>query len=488
MAEFDLKIDKSKFTCKFGSYCFAKSSNIADQTLQPRAQEYRRRLSGMTRPLSGADIFKLPRTKGFYVSRKYDGEFAMLFFDGEHLLSINAGGTTRVGLPAFKEAETLLKKAKVKSCVLGAEIYLPDLPAKVLPIHYVVSILRTPKSKAELERLALAVFEVIEVGGKQPGSIEENFKLLDKWFGKGKLVHTVEYEVADSLDEVTELFNKWVLGEGSEGLVVRHDRAGWFKIKSRHNLDVAIIGFSEGTEGRKSMLHDLLVAVMRDDGTFHELGRVGGGFTEDVRKEMIRDLRKRTAPSDYVAVNNDYVAYEMIKPGPVIEISCLDLIPERSKGGPVNRMVLEWDGKRYSALERMPIVSMISPQFVRIRDDKEAAVEDVNIRQISDLAKIPDVTKPAQEAKQQPSELLKRSVYTKTMKGNKMVRKLLMWKTNKEQDEQFPAYIVYLTDFSPNRESPLERDIKIASSLDIAKKQFGNLAKAKFVGGWVKVE
>jgi hypothetical protein len=136
----------------------------------------------------------------------------------------------------------------------------------------------------------------------------------------------------------------------------------------------------------------------------------------------------------------------------------------------------------------MPIVSMISPQFIRIRDDKEAAVEDVNIRQISDLATIPDVTKPAQEVKQQPSELLKRSVYTKTMKGNKMVRKLLMWKTNKEQDEQFPAYIVYLTDFSPNRENPLERDIKIASSLDVAKKHFDKVAKAKFVGGWIKVE
>ena len=54
-------------------------------------------------------------------------------------------------------------------------------------------------------------------------------------------------------------------------------------------------------------------------------------------------------PSDYVAVNNDYVAYEMIKPGPVIEISCLDMITERARGGPVNRMVLDWDGKRYSA-------------------------------------------------------------------------------------------------------------------------------------------
>ena len=488
MAEFNIKIDKSKFTCKFGSYCFGKSANIEDQSLQIRAQEYRRRISGMMRPLSGNDIFKLPRTRGFNVSRKYDGEFAMLFFDGEHLLSINANGTVRIGLPMFKEAEALLKKAKVKSCVLGSEIYLPDLPAKVLPIHQVVSILRTPKSKEELDRLSLAVFDIIEVNGKQPGSTEEVYKLLKKWFDKGKDVHMPDYEVADSLDEVTEIFNKWVIAEGSEGIVVRHDRAGWFKIKSRHNLDVAIIGFSEGTENRKGMLHDLLVAVMRDDGTFHELGRVGGGFTDDDRKQFVKDLRKRTAPSDYVAVNNDYVAYEMIKPGPVIEISCLDLIPERSKGGPVNRMVLEWDGKRYAALERMPIVSIISPQFIRIREDKEAAVEDVNIRQISDLVKIPDVTKPAQEIKQQPSELLKRSVYTKTMKGNKMVRKLLMWKTNKEQDELFPAYIVYLTDFSPNRENPLERDIKIANSLDIAKKQFELLAKAKFVGGWVKVE
>src|SRR5216110_1605327 len=107
-----------------------------------------------------------------------------------------------------------------------------------------------------------------------------------------------------------EAFTDWVIGEGAEGLVVRHDRAGWFKIKSRHNLDVAIIGFSEGTDNRKGLLHDLLVAVMRDDGTFHELGRVGGGFTDDDRKEMVKMLRKRVVPSDYVAVNNDYVAYE----------------------------------------------------------------------------------------------------------------------------------------------------------------------------------
>lgn len=485
----DLSFDKSKFTCKFDGYCFGKAANITDTSIQPRAQEYRRKMSSSMRAIPGTDILKLPRAKGYIVSRKYDGEFAMLFFDGETIMSSNAGGTIRVGLPAYKEAEKLLKKAKVKSCVLGAEIYLKDDPTPAQRIHQVVTILRDPKSKKELERLAIAVFDVVELDGKPVTAAEDAFKLINKWFDGGKSAHAAENVVADTLDDVTNIFNSWVIGEGSEGVVLRHDRAGWFKLKSRHNLDVAIIGFTAGTENRKEMLHDLLVAVMRDDGTFHELGRVGGGFTEQGRKDLLKELRARVVPSDYVAVNNDYVAYEMTKPGIVIEISCLDLIPERSNGGPVMRMVLEWDGKRYNALERMPIVSMISPQFIRVRDDKEADAADINIRQINALVEVPRVTSPAKEKKErsEPSELLKREVYTKTMKGSKMVRKLLMWKTNKKDETQFPAFVVYLTDFSPNRANPLERDIKIAHTERIAKKQFDDLAKAKFVGGWQKV-
>lgn len=437
--------------------------------------------------VAGTEAFRIPKTKGLFATRKYDGEFAMLFFDGKDILSVNPGGTVRVGLPAYVEAVKLLKKAKVKSCVLGGELYLKDEPSQAQRVQQVVRILRSPESEKQLERIGLAVFDVIEHEGEEIDSTPAVYKLLDKWFKGGKKAHSAEYIIADTSDEVMEAFTEWVIGEGSEGLVVRHDRAGWFKLKVRHNLDAAIIGFSEGTNDRKGMLHDLLVAVVRDDGTFHELGRVGGGFTEEGRKELAGMLRRRIVPSDYVAVNNDYVAYEMIHPGPVIELSCLDLIPERARGGPVNRMVLEWNGKRYAALQRMPIVSMISPQFVRLRDDKEASVEDVNIRQISDLVPVPDVERPAIEAKSTPSKLIRREVYTKTMKGNKMVRKLLLWKTNKEDEGQFPPYVVYLTDFSPNRENALERDIKIAHTEKKAKEQFDQLAKKKFVGGWEKV-
>lgn len=437
--------------------------------------------------MSAEDAYRLPKSKGYVATRKYDGEFAMVLFDGEKIISVNPGGTVRIGLPCYDEAEKQLKKAKVRSCILGGELYVMDDTSKSHRVQHVVGILRTPSSKARLEKIGLAIFDIIELEDEPVEATAKVFELLKKWFGKGKLAHVVEHKPADKVDTIMEMFTEWVIGEGAEGVVVRHDKTAWYKIKVRHNLDAAIIGFSEGTDDRKGMLHDLLVAVMRDDGTFHELGRVGGGFTDDDRRSIADEMRKRVVPSDYVAVNNDYVAYEMISPGPVIEISCLDLIAESTRGGPVKRMVLDWDGKRYSALIRMPLVSVISPQFIRMRDDKDANVEDVNIRQVNDLVEVPDVDKPAHAGEAPPSELLERTVYTKVMRGNKMVRKLLMWKTNKEDRNDFPGYVVYLTDFSPNRQNPLERDIKISNTEKGAREWFKRLAEKNFVSGWEKV-
>lgn len=482
----NLDFDKKKFTCKF-DYCIGKAADLADPSLHVKSQDYKRRVSGITRAVSSEDAFKIPKAKGYFVSKKYDGEFALLFFDGKTLISVNPGATVRAGLPCLEEAESLLKKAKVKSCIFAGEYYVRTGATKGHPVQQVVGILRSPSSKKEVERVGLAVFDVVQLNGEAVTSVSKVFDLLGKWFGKGKTVCVVEHQKVDTTDKILEAFTEWVVGEGAEGVVVRHDSAGLFKIKTRHSIDVAIIGFSEGTEDRKGMLHDLLVAVMRDDGTFHEFTRVGGGFTDEDRREFVKTLRKRVAPSDYVAVNNDYVAYEMIKPGPVIEISCLDMIVERARGGPVNRMVLEWDGKRYKALSRLPLVSVISPQYIGMREDKEATVEDVNIRQVNDLVKVPQVEKSAHIEKAEPSKILERKVYTKTMKGNKMVRKLLLWKTNKEDQLDFPAYVVYLTDFSPNRQNPLERDIKIASTEKMARKLFDALAEKNFIGGWEKL-
>ncbi len=480
-------INKRKLTCKRGDYCVGKAVDLADPFWQAGAQEYRRKLSASMRPLAAHEIPDLPRAKSLFVEKKYDGEFTYLFFDGDALVSVNPGGTVRLGLPCYKEAEILLKKAKVKSCILAGELYALGELGSRNKVQEIVKLLRSPSSEAELKRIGLAVFDIVNANNKAVETASETFKLLDKWFAKGKLVTAAEHITASNSDGVSDAFTNWVIGEGAEGIVVRHDRLGYYKIKLRHNIDAAIIGFSEGTEKRKGMLHDILVAVVREDGTFHETARVGGGFSEEDRRIIFDELKKRIVPSEYVAVNNDYVAYEMIEPGPVVEVSFLDLIPESSKGDPVKRMVLDWDGKQYSALSRMPLVSVISPQFVRIRDDKEANVEDVNIRQLTNLVKIPDSDKPARAKAKAPSKLLERTVYKKTMRGASMVRKLLLWKTNKEDTGDFPGYVIYLTDFSPNRIEPLQRDIKISNNEKTARQLFTEMAEKYFVGGWEKV-
>jgi len=482
----DLSFDKKKFSCKFG-YCTGSAIDLADPSLHVKSQDYKRRLGAGMKTTSAEDVLRLPKAKGYVVSRKYDGENAMLFFDGEKIISVNPGGTARVGLPAFDEAADLLKKAKVKSAILGGEIYVREGATKAHPVQQVVRVLRSPPSKDALDKLGVAIFDIVDFDGKAVEETAKVYELLTKWFGKGKTANVVEHEKADKVETIMERFTDWVIGEGSEGVVVRHDQAGWFKVKQRHTLDVAVIGYSEGQDDRKGLLHDLLVAVVRADGTYHELTRVGGGFTEEDRRAFAADLKKRIVPSDYVAVNNDYVAYEMVRPGLVIEISCLDMIAERARGGPVKRMVLEWDGKKYAALLRMPLVSVISPQFIRVREDKEAVTDDVNIRQVSDLVDVAESQKNAHADDDPASEILERTVYTKVMKGNLMVRKLLLWKTNKTDRDDYPGFVVYLTDFSPNRQNPLEREIRISNTERTAKRIFDRLAAKNFITGWEKV-
>src|SRR5436305_3794467 len=298
----NLDYDDRRISKKKGDYATGEAIYLADPSLHTRTQDYKRQLSAKMRGVSAQDIARIQAGRGYTARRKYDGEFSMIFFDGKRLISVNPGGTVRWGLPQYKECEKLLKAAKVKSCVLGGELYVRAENFKGLRIHQVVGILRNPKSEEDMDRLGLAIFDLVEYDGKKVDNLKEVYKLLDKWFAKGDLVRVVEHVPLKKTDEILELFADWVIDKGSEGIVLQSDTSNWYKIKTRHNVDVAVIGFSEGSDDRKGMLHDLLVAVMRDDGTFHELTRVGGGYTEEDRKIIAAEMKRRRAPSDYVAV------------------------------------------------------------------------------------------------------------------------------------------------------------------------------------------
>src|SRR5262249_49376844 len=157
------------------------------------------------------------------------------------------------------------------------------------------------------------------------------------------------------LDDVEAAFRAWVENEGSEGIVVRSDAAGLYKVKNRRTLDVVVVGYSEGIDDRKGLVHDLLIALMRADGTFHVLGRGGGGFGDEERRALVAALSPLAAPSDYTEVNPDHLAYQMLRPERIVEISFIDLLTQTTRGGPIERMVLSWDGARWGVVRRLPL-------------------------------------------------------------------------------------------------------------------------------------
>jgi hypothetical protein len=178
----------------------------------------------------------------------------------------------------------------------------------------------------------------------------------------------------------------------------------------------------------------------------------------------------------------------MVQPDWVIEISCLDLIAQTTRGAPINRMVLDFhrNGDHgYRVVRRMPLATVISPQFIRRREDKSVRPQDVRIEQVSSVVEVPQFERDARKLTVPKSEVLRRTVYTKVMKGETMVRKLVLWKTNKETDEgEYPAFVLHYTDFSPSRKTPLSREVRVSSSLDQMTSLWTGMLEENIKKGW----
>jgi hypothetical protein len=481
-------LDKSRLEPKLGEYAVGSTDAIADPSLHPAVQDYRRRLSAQMLPLEREDIeTKIPKSECF-VSRKIDGEFTVLVFRDGAVFTINPGGAVRVGMPWLTEARALLERAGAREAQIAGELYVQSLTADRPRVHDVVSVARNPQSQEELNRMRFAAFDVISWNGEAPGvAFGPRWEIIQQAFGEGERVHPVETHQTKDQKEISKLFAKWVDDEGAEGAVVRSDQGGMYKIKQRHTIDAAVLGFTESIGERQGMLHDLLVGVVRPDGALHVLTRVGGGFSEDLRREMLSDLKDMAAQSDYAEVNADHVAYQMVEPEWVVEISCLDLVSQNTRGGPIQRMTLDWDHDShvYKPLRRLPLASVISPQFIRRREDKQVSPDDVRIAQVADLVDVPLVERSARAATLPESQLLRREVYTKDLKGQTMVRKFLVWKTNKEtESDVFPAYVLHLTDFSPGRKAPLAREVRISSSHEQIVSLFHQMKEENVKRGW----
>ena len=481
-------LDTSRVEIKLGPYGVAPATALMDSSLQPQVQDYRRLAGLRMYPLAKEDIRRKLPTAEYHVSRKIDGEFTVFAFRDGEAITINPGGTVRIGMPWQEEAVAALNKAGVDEALVAGELYADRIDGGRPRVHDVVSAARQPNELSDLDRLRFAVFDIISLDGVLlQDSFDERWSHVERVFAGGDRVHPVQATRAADADAVHSLFEKWVEDEGAEGLVVRSDLAGLFKVKPQHSLDLVVVGFTESVDERQGMLHDLLTAVVRSDGSLHLLCKVGGGFSDDQRRDMLSDLKDMIVDSDYTEVNSDHVAYQMVRPEWVVEVSCLDLISQTTRGGPVNRMVVSWNKaeEKYDILRRLPLASVISPQFVRIREDKAYHVDDACIAQVANRVEVAMSSMDAAQLALAKSEILRREVFTKQLKGATMVRKFLLWKTNKEtESEDFPAFVIHYTDFSPTRKVPLQRDVRVSNSEEQINSMWDSLKEANIKKGW----
>jgi hypothetical protein len=84
------------------------------------------------------------------------------------------------------------------------------------------------------------------------------------------------------------------------------------------------------------------------------------------------------------------------------------------------------------------------------------------------------------------SEVIRRQVWTKEGAGKVDVRKLVLWKTNKES-AGYPAFVVHWTDYSATRKSPLDREVRLAPNEAEANKIAEAMIVDNIKKGWSEV-
>lgn len=376
--------------------------------------------------------------------------------------SYGSNGVGRdVALPCFAEFGSLCRAAGLTDAIVAAELYAVLSADGRERVHDVKSAI----AGGQHDCLRLAPFDILSLDGEDyhADHYKDTHARLLQFFA-GALVAPVEGKAAAGRGEVAAIYDEWVIGGGAEGVVVHCELPFIYKIKQRHSIDAVIMGYTVGEGIHAGMLRDIMVGVMDSEGRLQQFATLGNGFTEEQRTDLYATLSQMHVKSEFVATDSRNVAYRMVRPEIVIQISVVDLVSENSKGEPKMNMLVNYsDNEGYTVVAQTPGVAAHSPVFECLRPDKSCNPTDVRLSQLTDLCPFSDA-KPVSLTGLPESELLARRIFTKGADAKLMIQKYTVWKTNKEQTGAFPAYVFHYTDYSVGRKEPLKRDIRVSNS------------------------
>ena len=422
--------------------------------LSQKAIDYKKNIAGKFMLVEGAKIKSRLVGNEFCVTRKIDGHLQVLFYkDGDAVL-LNSGGVDKAGnLRCLEVAKECLKKAGVKEAVVTAELYMPrengrprfgDVPTALA-------------DSSRRDQLCLAPFDIVALDGRSFYDVpfKDTYKALTDIF-KADEVCPVQMMLASSLDEVQTIYDEWVERDGAEGIVVHADNNFIFKVKPRHSIDVAVVGYTLGNQG----VRDLMLSVRREDGMFQIFAEGSNGLSDSDRIALEERLQGMDVESEYVLTDSRGIAYQMVRPEIVWEVSVIDFIARGNDDKVKTNPLVSFENGQWLNHGMTPGVAAYGLTVIREREDKTPSETDVRISQITDICPFEEPQKSVGEMA--PSTVLDRRVYRKFSGEKVMIHKFVIWKTNKETTGRFPAYIFYHTDYSSGRKDILKRDMAYA--------------------------
>lgn len=463
------------------------AGSLLDPELATMCRNYKRQVAGSYRALTHEELSAALPGGPLQVSPKIDGELWFLVLDeGQAFLASPSGRVVSGDVPVLQEAAAALGRARGR-VVLPGEFFAAKPPSQGRPRVGDLAAAMGGEDKAQVERLAFFAFDVLLGGDAEaptrPPLYVDRLALAQRLLQGGKRLQAIKTEQATSSERVLALWTEWVEGGKGEGLILRTAENLVFKAKPTIDIDAVIIGYTDSSDEPESV-GSLLLALMREDGQFQVIGACGN-MPGEQRKVFYKQLSGKGVPSNYRYANSKGALYRFVPPETVIEIRVTDIQGEDSSGEPIHRMVLEHGEQGWRTVREMPGASILHPVFTRVRDDKSVNPTDIRVAQVLERCLIDGLSRRAERVVLPSSQLVRREVYVKTTKGQQAVRKLVIWKTNKDQaDPSYPAFVVHWTDFSAGRKTPLEREVRVAPTLAEAVRIGEEIVGENIKKGW----
>ena len=454
---------------------------LDDSEVLAIVSNYKRSIAGRYRALTRHQLDKIAGMP-ISASRKYDGELWFLVSkDGIQYLTNPKGKTITGVLPILAEANTL-----PDGVIIAGELFA-HTAGKRERVGELRSVL-AEGDKTDTSKIRFAAFDVVGNGAAEiPKQYSDRYQLLRELISESDNLFTVANEICETKSELANLFDRFVEEGASEGLVIRAANDLVYKLKPEIDLDAVVLAYT--TRVAAPEVRSLLLGLAEDEERFQIIGAVSTAQHPE-REALYQTLSALDVESSVRRASSGGGLYRFVQPKIAVKISCTDLQADASDGTNVKQLLINYGNMSWSKIRMTDCPALLHPVLEGVREDKTVSPLETGLAQLTDyISDAIDNNGDSAESDLEPSRIIRRQVWTKETKGVLAVRKLVVWKTNKETtDPVFPGYVVHWTDFSSSRASPLNREVKPAPSEAIATEIADALVEKHIKKGWDLIE